>query len=75
VIPNTTALAMAPFAANAGAASALLGVLQFVLAAGSSALVAAMADGTARPMVGCMALFSLIALLINRFVVKRPPRA
>jgi DHA1 family bicyclomycin/chloramphenicol resistance-like MFS transporter len=72
VIPNTTALSMAPFAANAGAASALLGVLQFVLAAGSSALVAALADGTARPMVVCMALFSLIALLINRFVVKRP---
>jgi len=71
VIPNTTALAMAPFAANAGAASAMLGVLQFVLAAGSSALVAAMADGTARPMVACMAVFSLAALLINRRVVKR----
>ncbi len=75
VIPNTTALAMAPFAANAGAASALLGVLQFVLAAGSSALVAAAADGTARPMVACMALFTLIALLINRLVVKRAPRS
>jgi DHA1 family bicyclomycin/chloramphenicol resistance-like MFS transporter len=75
VIPNTTALAMAPFAANAGAASAMLGVLQFVLAAVSSALVAAMADGTARPMVACMALFSLVALLINRFVVKRAVKA
>jgi len=71
VIPNTTALAMGPFAANAGAASAMLGVLQFVLAAGSSALVATFADGTARPMVACMALFSLIALAINRLVVKR----
>jgi DHA1 family bicyclomycin/chloramphenicol resistance-like MFS transporter len=71
VIPNTTGLAMGPFAANAGAASAMLGVLQFVLAAVSSALVAAAADGTARPMVACMALFSLMALLINRFVVKR----
>jgi hypothetical protein len=37
------------------------------LAAGSSAL----ADGTARPMVACMALFSILPLLINRFVVKR----
>jgi DHA1 family bicyclomycin/chloramphenicol resistance-like MFS transporter len=71
VIPNTTALAMGPFAANAGAASAMLGVLQFVLAAVSSGLVAAAADGTALPMVGCMALFSLVALLINRCVVKR----
>jgi DHA1 family bicyclomycin/chloramphenicol resistance-like MFS transporter len=75
VIPNTTALAMGPFAANAGAASAMLGVLQFVLAAVSSGLVAAAADGTALPMVGCMALFSLVALLINRFVVKRPATA
>ena len=73
VIPNTTALAMAPFAANAGAASALLGTLQFVLAAGSSALVAAAADGSARPMTGFMALFSIAALAINRFVVKRVP--
>jgi DHA1 family bicyclomycin/chloramphenicol resistance-like MFS transporter len=62
---------MGPFAANAGAASAMLGVLQFVLAAVSSGLVAAAADGTALPMVGCMALFSLVALLINRCVVKR----
>jgi len=75
VIPNTTGLAMQPFAANAGAASAMLGVLQFVLAALSSGLVAAAADGTALPMVGCMALFSLVALLINRFVVKRVVKA
>jgi DHA1 family bicyclomycin/chloramphenicol resistance-like MFS transporter len=75
VIPNTTGLAMGPFAANAGAASAMLGVLQFVLAAVSSGLVAAAADGTALPMVGCMALFSLAALLINRFVVKRVVKA
>jgi DHA1 family bicyclomycin/chloramphenicol resistance-like MFS transporter len=75
VIPNTTALAMGPFAANAGSASAMLGVLQFVLAAVSSGLVAAAADGTARPMVACMALFSLAALLINRLVVKRPAKA
>jgi DHA1 family bicyclomycin/chloramphenicol resistance-like MFS transporter len=75
VIPNTTGLAMSPFAANAGAASAMLGVLQFVLAAASSGLVAAGADGTALPMVGCMALFSLIALLINRCVVKRVVKA
>jgi DHA1 family bicyclomycin/chloramphenicol resistance-like MFS transporter len=73
VIPNTTALAMGPFAANAGAASALLGTLQFVLAAGSSGLVAAAADGTARPMIACMAMFSILSLLINRFVVKREP--
>jgi hypothetical protein len=51
----------------------MLGVLQFVLAAGSSALLAKLTqfDNTALPMVGVMALFSLISLLINRFVVRR----
>ena len=70
VIPNTTALAMAPFAANAGAASALLGVVQFVLAAASSGLVGALADGTARPMVGVMLLCSLVSLSIQRLAVR-----
>ncbi len=36
IIPNTTALAMAPFAANAGIASAVLGTLQFAIAAAAS---------------------------------------
>jgi DHA1 family bicyclomycin/chloramphenicol resistance-like MFS transporter len=66
VNPNTTALAMAPFAANAGAASALLGVIQFVLAAISSALVGWLEDGTAHPMVSVMALCSALSLSIQR---------
>ncbi len=36
IIPNSTAMAMAPFSTNAGSASALLGTLQFSLAAASS---------------------------------------
>ncbi|HVZ01026.1 MAG TPA: Bcr/CflA family multidrug efflux MFS transporter [Dongiaceae bacterium] len=71
VIPNTTALAMAPFAANAGAASALLGVVQFVLAAASSGLVGQLEDGTARPMVGVMLLCSVLSLTIQRLAVRR----
>ncbi|MES1153168.1 MAG: Bcr/CflA family multidrug efflux MFS transporter [Dongia sp.] len=66
VNPNTTALAMAPFAANAGAASALLGVVQFVLAALSSALVGWLEDGTAHPMVSVMVLCSALSLAIQR---------
>ena len=62
---------MAPFAANAGAASALLGVVQFVLAAASSALVGQLADGSARPMTGVMLLCSAASLAINRLVVPR----
>lgn len=77
VIPNTTGLAMGPFAANAGAASAMLGVLQFVLAALSSGLLSWISkfDDTALPMIGVMTGFSLLSLLINRFVVKRTARA
>jgi DHA1 family bicyclomycin/chloramphenicol resistance-like MFS transporter len=77
VIPNTTALAMQPFAANAGAASAMLGVLQFVLAAASSGLLSWLSqfDQTPRPMIGLMALFSIASLMINRFVVKRVVKA
>lgn len=74
VVPNTTALAMGPFAANAGAASALLGTLQFVLAAGSSALVGAFAEPTPRPMTSVMALFSLLSLAISRFAVRTTRR-
>jgi DHA1 family bicyclomycin/chloramphenicol resistance-like MFS transporter len=74
VNPNTTALAMAPFAANAGTASALLGVMQFVLAALSSALVGWLEDGTAHPMVSVMALCSVLSLLIQR-VASRTPKA
>jgi DHA1 family bicyclomycin/chloramphenicol resistance-like MFS transporter len=60
VMPNTTALAMAPHGAVAGSASALLGTVQFVLGASAGALVGALGNGTAVPLAaviaGCGAL-------------------
>ena len=50
VVPNTTALAMAPHGQVAGSASALLGTIQFVLASITGALVGALANGTAIPL-------------------------
>jgi DHA1 family bicyclomycin/chloramphenicol resistance-like MFS transporter len=50
VMPNTTALAMAPHGAIAGSASALLGTLQFVLGAAAGMAVGAFANGTAIPL-------------------------
>ena len=50
VLPNTTALAMAPHGKVAGSASALLGTVQFVLASLTGALVAALANGTPVPL-------------------------
>ncbi len=47
VLPNTTALAMAPHGQVAGSASALLGTFQFVGGAIAGSLIGAFANGTA----------------------------
>ncbi|MEO5823445.1 MAG: multidrug effflux MFS transporter [Vicinamibacteraceae bacterium] len=48
--PNTTAAALARYREDAGSASALLGSLQFALAALAGAAVGTWHDGTARPL-------------------------
>lgn len=53
--PNTTALALSPFAENAGSASALIGFTQMLFGALASALVSALHNHTALPMAGVMA--------------------
>ena len=50
--PNTTASAMQAHAANAGAASAWLGTIQFTVAACAAALVSRLHDGSALAMAG-----------------------
>jgi MFS transporter, DHA1 family, multidrug resistance protein len=55
VLPNTTALAMAPHGKVAGSASALLGTVQFVLASLTGALVAVLANGTPVPLAAVIA--------------------
>lgn len=66
IYPNTTALALAPFSKNAGAASALMGALQFVIAALSAAIVSLIHNNTALPMTGAMAAASLLGLMVLR---------
>jgi len=66
VLPNTTALAMAPHGQVAGSASALLGTLQFVLGATAGSLVGVFANGTAVPMAAVLAACGTAAFLINR---------
>lgn len=67
IASNTTAAALEGQGRRAGLASALLGAVQFASAASASAMVGALADGSARPMalvmttcaalgVGCVAL-------------------
>ena len=70
IMPNTTALAMAPHGAVAGSASALLGTIQFVLGASAGALVSALGNGTAIPLAaviaGCGALAFATFHLMSR---------
>lgn len=64
VMPNATALAMVPYAQNAGIASALLGTLQSVCGALASVMVSALADGTARPMSTVMLVCGLVSFTL-----------
>lgn len=50
IIPNASACAMSGQGSRAGSASALLGCLQFSLAAGAASLVGVLHDGSAVPM-------------------------
>ncbi len=68
---NATALAMAPFAAFAGAASALLGTIQFGLAAIMATLVGTIHDDSALPMAVVIAGCSAISLSFYRGLVAR----
>jgi DHA1 family bicyclomycin/chloramphenicol resistance-like MFS transporter len=59
VFPNATAAAMAPFADQAGSASAIMGVLQFAIGAACGALVGRLQGATALPMASLIAACSL----------------
>ncbi|MFK0086373.1 multidrug effflux MFS transporter [Pseudomonas sp. NPDC090755] len=59
IIPNASACAMNGQGARAGSASALLGCLQFSVAAGAAALVGVLHDGSAVPMALVISLCGL----------------
>lgn len=71
VFPNAAVGALSRHASRAGSASALLGTLQFSLAAAGSALVGALADGTPRPMAALMLAGATAAILAE---LARPRR-
>jgi DHA1 family bicyclomycin/chloramphenicol resistance-like MFS transporter len=62
--PNTSALCMAPFAKNAGVASALLGTMQLGLGAAASFAISVFNSHSAMPMAAIMAVSSIIALCV-----------
>ena len=75
LLPNASACAMAGQGSHAGSASALLGSLQFVIAASAAAMVGVLHDGSAWPIAvvifGCGVLavsFSLFTRWVERGV-------
>jgi DHA1 family bicyclomycin/chloramphenicol resistance-like MFS transporter len=64
LFPNVTAMAMAPHGARAGSASALIGVLQFTLAAASAALIGAVNSGAVLPVATVIAVCAVTAASI-----------
>lgn len=76
IIPNAAACAMSGQGARAGSASALMGCLQFSVAAGAAALVGLLHDGSAVPMTLvislCGTLVVSVALLTRRLQSTRP---
>ena len=72
--PNATAAAMAPYARQAGSASALLGALQFAMGALAGALVGLLFNGTALPMTAVIALCGVAAFVTLQLLVLRPLR-
>ncbi|SFB61238.1 MFS transporter, DHA1 family, bicyclomycin/chloramphenicol resistance protein [Rhizobium sp. NFR07] len=70
IIPTAAVLALEHHGRIAGAASAMLGMGQFVTSAVVVGLGGLVVDGTARPMVMIIALCSAVALMLSVFVLR-----
>jgi len=75
ITPGTTAGAMSPFADMAGAASSLLGFIQFLAAALATALIGLLNDGTPIPMAVGICICTMCALTAYLFLVRPVSRA
>jgi DHA1 family bicyclomycin/chloramphenicol resistance-like MFS transporter len=72
VMPNSTALALTDHPEAAGSASALLGMLQFVIGAGVAPLVGVAGKHTAVPMAALIALLTVGGLVTMGLTTRRP---
>ena len=70
ILPSALAGAIGPYPRRAGAASALLGFTQMAAAAALGGVIGLLHDGTARPMVGAIALAALFVPLAHRFLAR-----
>jgi DHA1 family bicyclomycin/chloramphenicol resistance-like MFS transporter len=69
VSPNALAMAMAPQGAQAGSASAMVGVLQFSIAAIAATAVGAIHQESALPMALIIAVCGTLGLVLHRWLV------
>ena len=69
VLPTAAVLSVENHGAIAGAASALMGALQFVVGAAVMAVSGVFADGAPKPMVIGIAISAVIAFVISRFTL------
>lgn len=70
VLPTTGVLAMEEHGEFAGTASALMGTIQMVLAAGIMGVVGAFQDGTAIPMVTAFAICAIAAFILTQVTIR-----
>lgn len=71
LLPNSTACAMAGHGAQAGSASALLGFLQFSLAASASAMVGVLHNGTAQPLALVISVCAGLAIVCTLLTARQ----
>lgn len=70
VLPTTAVLAMEEHGEFAGTASALMGTIQMVLAAGIMGVVGAFQEGTAMPMVTAFAICAIAAFILTQVTIR-----
>ncbi|MGB0629402.1 MAG: multidrug effflux MFS transporter [Alphaproteobacteria bacterium] len=75
IVPGTTAGAMSPFAHMAGAASSLLGFIQFLAAAAATTAIGLLNDGTPLPMAAMICGCTLSTLLLYLILIRPLRRA
>ena len=75
ILPNASACALAGQASHAGSASALLGFLQFSLAALASTLVGVLHNGTAQPMALVISVCGVLAVICATYTAGNRNRA
>jgi DHA1 family bicyclomycin/chloramphenicol resistance-like MFS transporter len=71
VVPTASVLALEQHGAIAGTASALMGAVQMIVGASVMAIAGAFANGTAGPMVRCIAAAAVIAFALAQLTLRR----